>query len=80
MYPYLEQIHSIKYTPKYEFLIASCERGIAIIKADVFEIFNIIKSEYPVMTAHLSPLAYNTTEPRFHLIFGGGIDVMEQAM
>lgn len=32
------------------------------------------------MTANLSPLAYNTTEPRFHLIFGGGIDVMEQAM
>lgn len=77
--PYLGTVNSLNSTPKFEFLMANCQNGIALIKLENFEIFSVFRTDHPVMSSKLSPLVYSSISPKYHLIFGGGIDVMEQA-
>lgn len=50
IHPYLGKINSLRFSPKYEFLFANCDKGVALIKGDGSEVFNVIISEYPVMS------------------------------
>ncbi len=71
--PHLETIHSMTFSPKYEFLMINCDKGIALLNPDDLSVFRIIRTKFPVQCSKVSPLIYNSVNPRFHLIFGGGV-------
>ena len=46
---YVEKIHSVTISPRYEFIIANGERGICLMDPENLDIFNIVYTKHPVM-------------------------------
>ena len=77
---YLEDIKSITFSPRYEFLLLNCFAGVGILDPNNLSVFKIIKTKYPVLSSQISPFMYNKTNPMYHLILAGGIPARDQAM
>lgn len=71
--PYLQEIKSLTFSPKFEFLLISCVSGVALADPLTLDIFRIIRSPYPVLCSKVSPLMYRKENPKYHLVFAGGI-------
>ena len=59
-------------SPRYEFLMVNCDKGISLMNPDNLEVVKNIRTKYPVQCSLISPLIYSG-KPRYHLIFAGGI-------
>ena len=73
-----KDIKSINFTVKFEFLLVSGDSGVVLLRPNDLSIISRISTIYPVKCAHLLPMAYSQN-PRFNIIFGGGIPAVEQA-
>ncbi len=77
--PYLEDIYSLTFSPKFEFLLVNCKSGVGLIDPETMNVFKVIKTPYPVRSSQVSPLMYHPKNPKFHIILAGGIPAREQA-
>lgn len=71
-------VKNITVSPRYEFLLLSYNEGVKMVDPEAMTLFRTIETKHPVNCAQLSPLMYSTP-PKFHLIFGGGIEAVQQA-
>ena len=71
-------VRSMTFSPRFDFLILSCMDGVVVVDPLALRVLRTFDSQYPVACAQLSALAY-ASQPKFHLIFGGGIEAIHQA-
>lgn len=72
-------VNTITNSPRFEFLFLSYNEGVKLVDPEKMVIVRSIETKHPVNCAQMSPLMYSPTNPKFHLIFGGGIEAVQQA-
>jgi len=73
-------VNSLTFSPKFEFLMANCQEGLVMMDPETLETFRMFKTKQPVLCSQVSHLLYNEKNPKYHVIFAGGIPAREQAM
>ena len=71
-------INNLQFSPKFEFLLCSCNDSISLIDPENLEIFHSVTTKYPVLSAKINYFMYHD-EPKYHLIYAGGIPAVDQA-
>lgn len=71
-------VRSMTFSPRFDFLLLSCMDGVLVIDPLALSVLRSFDTQYPVCCAQLSALAY-APNPRFHLVYGGGIEAIHQA-
>lgn len=65
-------------SPKFELLLLSYSEGVKVVDPERLTVFRTVETKYPVNCAQISALMY-ASRPKYHLIFGGGIEAVLQA-
>lgn len=72
------QINNMEFSPRFEFLIVSCNDSINLVNPDSLEVIHSLNTKFPVLSGKITPLLYSG-QPKYHLIYAGGIAAIEQA-
>lgn len=72
-------INSLTFSPKFEFLLSNCQNGLVMLDPENLKEFRFFKTKHPVLCGQVSPLLYSSN-PKFHVIFAGGIAARDQAL
>ena len=72
-------VNSLTFSPKYEFLMASCQEGLMMLNPENLDNFRFFKTKQPVLCSQISHLLYSEKNPKYHVLFAGGIPAREQA-
>lgn len=76
---HIGMVNSLTFSPKYEFLMANCQEGLVMMNPETLDTFRFFKTKQPVLCAQVSHLVYCDKNPKFHVLFAGGIPAREQA-
>lgn len=72
-------INRIEFSTRYEFLIASCNDSINLLDPENLNVVHTLNTKFPVLSGRISPFLY-VSDPKYHLIYAGGIAARDQAM
>lgn len=72
------QINNMEFSPRFEFLIVSCNDSINLLDPSGLETIHSFNTKFPVLSGKITPLLY-AEQPKYHLIYAGGIAAIEQA-
>ena len=72
-------INRLEFSSRFEFLIVSCNDSINLLDPENLEIVHTLNTKFPVLSGKISPFLYDSN-PKYHLIYAGGIAARDQAM
>ena len=74
------EIKSFNFSADYSILVTAAVNGCKVIDPESLEVIRYFKTELPMNTVAISPLFCARSNPKFHLVMGGGIPAREAAM
>jgi hypothetical protein len=73
------KIRSVAFSHDFSVLATAARDGSKVVDPETFEILSVFKREYPMNDVSISPLFNHPTNPKHHIIMGGGIDARQAA-
>lgn len=75
-----DKLHSFSVAKEHAFIVTCSKEGAKIIDPETLKVLKTFKTEVPMNTGCISPLAFDPKYPKYHAIIAGGVAAIDAAM